>query len=86
MAMKSGVSGSVRRRIFARDGYSCKLCGLTGCEHRWPSGSFTYPTTRPGVFLSIDHIVAKSRGGSHEEANLRTLCTTCNTQKGVRNA
>lgn len=86
MAKKSGVSGAVRRRVFARDRYTCGNCKLKGREHRWPSGSFTFPASLPGVFLSIDHIIPKSRGGSHDEVNLRTLCTTCNTAKGVQDA
>lgn len=86
MAMKSGVRGSVRREIFRRDKYACQLCLLTGFEKRNPKGSFTYPTDRDGVYLSIDHIVARSRGGSSESFNLRVLCTTCNTRKGVTDA
>lgn len=84
MAMKSGVSGSVRRRVFRRDSYRCKECSLQGRERRHESGAFTFPTDIPGVYLSIDHIVAKSLGGSHHESNLRTLCTPCNTRKGAR--
>ena len=83
MAMKSGVKGSVRRRIFRRDGYRCLRCGVQGMEKRWKSGAFTYPTSIPMVFLSIDHRHPKSLGGSHDEENLRTLCTLCNAQKGT---
>lgn len=32
--------------------------------------------------LTIDHIVPKSRGGSHHIANLQTLCQKCNSKKG----
>lgn len=84
MAMKSGVSGSVRRRVFKRDGYRCRACSLQGREHRHASGAFTFPTELPGVYLSIDHIVPKSKGGTHDETNLRTLCTPCNTRKGAK--
>lgn len=34
--------------------------------------------------LTIDHIVPHSKGGSDEEANLRTLCRRCNSKKGNR--
>ena len=60
MAKKSGVSGATRRRVFKRDGYRCQLCGLQGREHRHASGAFTHPTVLAGVFLSIDHIVARA--------------------------
>lgn len=83
MANKSGVPGSVRRRVFRRDGYRCKRCNLVGREQRWPSGAFTFPTDRVGVYLSIDHKHPRSRGGGHDEANLQTLCTLCNSRKGA---
>jgi 5-methylcytosine-specific restriction endonuclease McrA len=84
MSTKAGVAQSVRRVIFRRDNYTCKECGLTGWEQRFPRGGFGYYTDVPGVYLSIDHIVARSRGGSNEPGNLRVLCTTCNTRKGVK--
>lgn len=34
--------------------------------------------------LSIDHIVAESKGGPTEFDNLQTLCLPCNTRKGAR--
>lgn len=83
MAKKSGVSGSVRRRIFKRDSYRCALCGLAGWEMRCPRGGFIHPTSAPGIYLSIDHIAPRSRGGGHGESNLRTLCTLCNSRKGT---
>lgn len=84
MALKSGVSGSVRRRVFRRDAYRCLACGLQGREHRWASGAFTYPTDKPGIYLSIDHKHPRSKGGSNDEANLQTYCTRCNLLKGAK--
>jgi len=34
--------------------------------------------------LSVDHIVPESRGGSHEDDNLQTLCKPCNSSKGTK--
>ena len=34
--------------------------------------------------LTIDHIVAESKGGSHELDNFQTLCRSCNSMKGVK--
>lgn len=30
------------------------------------------------------HIIARSKGGTHERSNLRILCTPCNTIKGAK--
>lgn len=81
---KSEVPGTVRHRVFERDGYRCKTCGLQGWRERFPRGGYGHPTRRDGVFLSIDHIVPRSKGGPSEEGNLQTLCTRCNTAKGVK--
>lgn len=83
MAKKSGVPGSVRRAVFKRDNYTCLECKVVGSEIRHPRGAFGYPTTIAGIYLSIDHIIAKSKGGGHGEQNLRTLCTRCNSKKGA---
>ena len=77
---------SMRRRVFREDGYKCANCGLEGYERKFPRGGYGYYTKVPGVFLSIAHIVAKSKGGTHERQNLRILCTPCNITKGVKDA
>jgi 5-methylcytosine-specific restriction endonuclease McrA len=33
---------------------------------------------------SVDHIVPRSAGGTDEDWNLQTLCTSCNSAKGGR--
>lgn len=86
MAKKAQVPGALRRQVFREEGYRCAECGLQGYERRFPRGGYGYYTGTPGVFLSIDHIHPKSKGGTSERANLRVLCTPCNTIKGVRHA
>lgn len=83
MTNKSGVPGSLRRRVFERDGYTCRKCHLRGYRLRHPSGAVTNPTAHPGVYLSIDHVIPQSMGGESVEANLQTLCTDCNRKKGT---
>jgi len=34
--------------------------------------------------LTIDHIVARVRGGTNARGNLQTLCRACNSRKGAR--
>lgn len=82
--MKSGVSGAMRRVVMREGGYRCVECGLVGFEKRFPRGGYGYPTSVEDVFLSIDHKISRSRGGASDRSNLRILCTTCNTRKGVK--
>jgi hypothetical protein len=34
--------------------------------------------------ISIDHILAVSNGGTHDDDNLQVLCRPCNSRKGAR--
>jgi 5-methylcytosine-specific restriction endonuclease McrA len=58
--------------LFARDDYRCQFCGRAGDELR----------TRE--YLTRDHLVPLSRGGTNEWTNVITACATCNTKKGNR--
>ena len=50
--------------MLLRDGYQCQMCGVV--VH--------------GKRAHVDHIVAKSKGGSDEVSNLRTLCVSCHSK------
>lgn len=84
MASNNGVSQVVRRSIMRRDRFTCQICGIVGREYRFRRGGFGYETDLPDVFLSIDHVIPRSRGGSSDPSNLRVLCTLCNTLKGSK--
>jgi len=86
MAKKSDVPGSLRKRVFRESDYKCSKCGIRGFEKRFPRGGHGFYTHLNGVYLSIDHIVPKSKGGSSERKNLQVLCTNCNSLKGVGDA
>jgi 5-methylcytosine-specific restriction endonuclease McrA len=56
--------------LFARDGYRCQYCG----RHR--------AQLRGREFLTRDHIIPMSRGGSNDWRNVVTACSPCNNRKG----
>ena len=57
---------STRAAVMLRDAYICQYCAET-----------------PGrQFLTVDHVIPRSRGGKHEWDNLVTACTRCNQKKG----
>ena len=57
---------STRTAVMLRDAYTCQYCGAT-----------------PGRSnLTVDHVVPRSRGGSHGWENLVSACTRCNQKKG----
>jgi len=61
----ASLSKRTRFEVFKRDGFTCAYCG------RKP----------PVVTLQVDHILAKSRGGSFSRENLITACFDCNAGK-----
>lgn len=58
-----------RLAIYLRDGLACCYCG---------------DAIEQGATLTLDHIVAHSRGGRNEAANLVTCCKRCNGARGNR--
>ena len=65
-----GVPGTVRARVYERDGGTCQICGYP-TEQEGGSNSDTYP--------SVDHIIPRSQGGTHTIDNLRTVHRRCNS-------
>lgn len=57
-----------RRGVLARDHYTCQYCG----------------TMPPRKDLTIDHVLARSRGGKTTWENVVAACERCNGRKGNR--
>ena len=57
-----------RRGVLTRDHYTCQYCSLTP----------------PRKFLTVDHILPRSRGGKTTWENVITACQKCNSRKGNR--
>lgn len=63
-----------RLHIFERDGYVCWMC-----EERCDSSARVPQLNAP----TIDHLVPRVHGGTHDEANLATACFACNSRRGA---
>jgi 5-methylcytosine-specific restriction endonuclease McrA len=55
-----------RRNIYQRDGHTCQYCGDKFRKE----------------FLTLDHIIPKSKGGRSSWTNIVTCCKQCNADKG----
>jgi hypothetical protein len=60
------LAKTLRYSILHRDNFICQACGAKGIN---------------GAVLEVDHIVPRSKGGSNDPSNLRTLCSNCNGGK-----
>lgn len=67
----SWISRRGRLRIYNRDGWACQICGS---ELSADGIGDLQPT--------LDHIVPRSKGGSHDPSNLRMACRRCNVLRG----
>lgn len=50
----------------------------------WERDDFRCAECGRRQFLTVDHIVPESKGGTLDPSNLRTLCRWCNSRKGAR--
>jgi 5-methylcytosine-specific restriction endonuclease McrA len=82
-----------RRRVRKRDRGRCAACGLdTYALRRRIQGRGSHRKLRELGFKprkslwELDHIVPLVDGGSHDLANLQTLCTPCHKRKTAREA
>lgn len=68
------ITNTRRQALYKRDRWMCHLCGdRTNTEGHYLDDG--YPT--------LDHLVPRSKGGTHEDYNLATCCRQCNTMRGV---
>lgn len=62
------IPRQARLAVYLRDGMACTYCGA-GVETEQ---------------LTLDHIIPRSHGGTHEATNLVTACGRCNSYRGNR--
>lgn len=68
------IAESVRVSIYERDKYTCWLCGNEVDMNADPQRGDWSP--------SLDHVIARSHGGTHDVDNLRTAHRWCNAVRG----
>lgn len=68
-----GLTWLDRMALYARDNWTCQIC-RDPVDYTADPNSDWYP--------SIDHIVPRSHGGTHEWENLRLAHTWCNSVRG----
>ncbi|MFF1597681.1 HNH endonuclease [Streptomyces mirabilis] len=82
MAQRERQRGSASKR-----GYTSRYRALASsviAEHRASHGDRcpgwgTVPHT--ATDLTVDHVIPLAKGGTHDRANLRVLCRSCNSRK-----
>lgn len=72
------ISQAERTMLYERDNYTCWMCNKVCDTDVDPQKHGDAPT--------LDHLVPRSRGGTHEHSNLRTACRDCNSRRGDRDA
>ena len=70
------ISKAERVAIYERDAYTCMLCNEPVDLSADPQRSDWSPT--------LDHIIPRSKGGTHDADNLRTAHRWCNSIRGDR--
>lgn len=68
---KTSVSKAIKRVVFDRDGWMCRVGGARSGEPRFDDPDKT-------VALTIGHVLSNDYGGSADIQNLRTECSYCN--------
>jgi 5-methylcytosine-specific restriction endonuclease McrA len=82
MSDRKKLPAWLRNQVFNEEGLVCFHCGIIGFRVKKDIGLYSYRTNKKDVYLSIDHIIPVSKGGTDHRSNLRVLCTVCNEAKG----
>lgn len=64
----------LRLELYERDDWTCYLCESPVDRDGDPNGNRA---------PSLDHVMPRSKGGTHDPSNLKTACRSCNSRKGV---
>jgi hypothetical protein len=65
------IRAEKRLAIYIRDNFACLYCGRSLKD-------------APAAEVTLDHLVARSEGGSNEATNLVTACRSCNSSRAAK--
>lgn len=77
--VRRAVPAQQRHKVFVRDHFTCQNCG-------WLSPKDPKERQKIGRqrYLTIEHKIPVTEGGSNSMENLTTLCSICNGKKGKK--
>jgi 5-methylcytosine-specific restriction endonuclease McrA len=67
--------------VLRRDGFRC-----TVCQGRFPvvPSGVDWSRWRMGNYLTVDHVIPRSKGGTNHQSNMVAMCHDCNQAKADR--
>jgi len=77
MGRHSWIAPTKRLAIYKRDNWTCLIC-----YEPVSRADYSHEVYNP-QYPSLDHIVPRSLGGTHEDSNLRTTHVLCNALRGA---
>ena len=77
MDRRSWIGATRRLAIYKRDNWTCLIC-----YEPVSSADYSHEVYNPD-YPSLDHILPRSLGGTHEDSNLRTTHVLCNALRGA---
>jgi hypothetical protein len=73
---------AIKEFVHIHDNYTCVVCGISA-DTKLVAGVNGYIIKdKPEQYIGIDHFVPRCKKGHNNIANLMTMCTICNNNKG----
>lgn len=73
-----------RRRIIERDGPFCFYCQRVLIEPKSETMNVELEAKKGYFYMTIDHLIPRAHGGSHDLDNLVLACVSCHRKRHQR--